>query len=547
MKMNKYSLGLDFGTLSVRAVIIDIETGEVKATSVSEYAHGIISTEFLDGTPLPDGTALQHPRDYLDSMTFVIKECLTESHISAELITGIGVDFTAATVLPVLEDGTPLCFLDEFKNEPEAYVKLWKHHGAQAEADRINTLAEKTGAQWLKRYGGTISAEWLFPKVFETLNKAPEVYSRAARFVEAGDFIVWMLTGKETHSACIAGFKAMWDLDDGYPDKEFLKALDPALENVTDTKISKNVIKLSTIAGRVTKEAEEKTGLMAGTPVAPALIDAHAALPSLGITKAGEMLLIIGTSACHVLLSERKTDIPGISGYVRDGIIDGLYAVEAGQASVGDTFDWFVKNCVPAKYTEEAEKQGVSIHKYLRNKAKLLPPGSDGVLALDWFNGNRTPYVNANLSGVILGLTVNTAPEQIYRALIEATAYGTKRIVDLYEKSGVKITKILTAGGIAEKDEMLMQIYSDVLGRELVLSGTSQACAYGSAILGSVNENGYSTLTEAADKLKKISDVSYKPDPEKTKAYAKLYKEYVTLSEFFAGGENKTMESLKTV
>jgi len=545
--MHKYSLGIDFGTLSARAVIVDINKKEEVATSVMDFEHGVMSEKFVDGSLLPADYALQHPKDYLDCLYFVIKDCIEKSGIDSTDIIGIGVDFTASTVMPVTHCGTPLCFSDDFKNNPHAYVKLWKHHGAQKEADEINDLAKKTNADWLKKYGGTISSEWLFPKILQILKEAPDVYNKTFRFVEAGDWVVWHLTGKETHSVCTTGFKAMWDEETGYPDKDFLKALHPELENIIGDKISTDVIKLSETAGFITKEIAEKTGLKEGTPVAPAFIDAHAALPALGITHAGELLMIIGTSTCHILLGDKKSDIPGISGYVKDGIVDNLYAFEAGQACVGDSFDWFVKNAVPASYQKEAEEKGINIHKLLREKAKKLAPGSRGVLALDWFNGNRTPYVNGNLSGMLLGLNINTTPEQIYRALIESTAYGTKRIIDIYEKNGIKLNKIFAAGGIAEKDELLMQIYADVLGKEIFLSGTSQACGYGSAVLGAVNKNGYSSLVEASENMKKISSVSYKPNPENTKIYNELYKEFETLSEFFANSNNKTMDILKTL
>lgn len=538
-------MGIDFGTLSARAVMIDIETGEELSTSVCEYPHGVMWETFVDGSLLPADYALQHPQDYLDAMLFVIRDCMEKSRVAPELIIGIGVDFTASTVMPVLKDGTPLCFTESFKNTPHAYVKLWKHHAAQKEADEINSLAKKTNAAWLEKYGGTISCEWLFPKVLQVLKESSEVYENTFRFVEAGDWIVWMLTGKESHSVCTTGFKAIWDEEYGYPDRAFLGALHPKLQDIVGTKISKEVIKLSQTAGYITKEIAEKTGLKEGTPVAPAFIDAHAALPALGITHSGELLMIIGTSSCHILLSDKKSYVPGISGFVKDGIVDHLYAFEAGQACVGDSFDWFVKNCIPHSYTEDAKKSGLNIHKYLREKASLLSPGSNGVLALDWFNGNRTPYVNGDLSGVLLGLNINTAPEQIYRALIESTAYGAKRILDIYEQNGIRIDKVYAAGGIAEKDELLMQIYADVLAREIVLSGTGQACAYGSAVLGAVNKNGYPSLSDAAQKLKKISTVSYKPDVARTKIYAKLYKEYETLCDFFANSENKSMKILK--
>ncbi len=543
--MCKYTMGIDFGTLSGRAVIVNIETGEEMASAESAYAHAVMSEVLPCRKPLPADYALQHPQDYLDVLGIITKACIEKSGVNPEDIVGVGIDFTASTVLPVLEDGTPLCFMKEFCENPHAYVKLWKHHAAQKEADEINALAKKTGAAWIKRYGGTISSEWLFPKVLEILKEAPEVYNETFRFIEAGDWIVWMLTGKETHSVCTTGFKAIWDEENGYPDKEFLKALHPAFENIVGTKISEDVIKLSGTAGYITKEIADKTGLCAGTPVMPALIDAHAALPALGIVSPGELLMIIGTSTCHILLGDKAVNIPGISGYVKDGIVDGLYAYEAGQSCVGDSFDWFVKKCVPKSYFEDADTLGMNIHKYLRNKAKLLAPGSNGLLALDWWNGNRTPYVDGNLTGIIIGLDIHTLPEEIYRALIEATAYGTRRILEIYEENGIKIEKLYAAGGIAEKDELLMQIYADVTQREIYLSGTSQACAYGSAVLGAVNINGYPDIKTAAKHMKKVKDVVFKPNPSNSRTYNELYANYKMLSEFFA--KNGIMKMLKSL
>ncbi len=532
--MSKYSMGIDFGTLSGRAVIVDIETKQEVATSVCEYEHKVISDKFINGEPLPADYALQHPKDYLDVLYTIIKDSIEKSGVDPQDIIGVGVDFTASTILPVTENGTPLCFLEEFKNRPHSYVKLWKHHGAQKEADEINALAKETNAKWLEKYGGTISCEWMFPKILQILREDCDVYNKTFRFVEAGDWIVWQLTGKETHSVCTTGFKGMWDEKDGYPDKEFFKKLDARMENIIGDKVSENVIKLSETAGFITKEAEKLTGLKEGTPVMPAFIDAHAALPALGVTYTGDLLMIIGTSTCHILLGDKAINVPGISGYVKDGIADGLYAYEAGQACVGDSFDWFVNNCVPKAYFDEAEDLGISIHKLLREKAKKLNAGANGLIALDWWNGNRTPYVDGTLKGMIAGLTIYTKPEEIYRALIEATAFGTRRIIEIYENNGIKINNLYAAGGIAEKDELLMQIYADVIGREIYLSGTSQACAYGSAVLGAVNHKGYKTLQEASSKMKKLSDVSYKPDKENTEKYHKIYKKYKELSEFFA-------------
>lgn len=543
--MSKYSIGIDFGTLSGRATVVDIETGNELVTSVCEYKHGVMSGTFFNGISLPPDYALQHPQDYIVVLCFVLKECIDIAKISADDVVGIGIDFTASTILPVTEDGTPLCFFDEYKENPHAYVKLWKHHAAQKEADEINNLAKETGAKWLSKYGGAVSSEWLFPKVLQILREDKAVYNDTFRFIEAGDWIVWYLTGRETHSICATGFKATWDDENGYPDKDFLSKLAPEFENIVGTKISADVTKLSMPAGYITARAAKLTGLKEGTAVMPALIDAHAALPALGIVTAGELLMIIGTSTCHILLGNKAVNIPGISGYVKDGIIDGLYAYEAGQACVGDCFDWFVKNCVPKVYFEEADKMGVNIHKYLRNKAELLPPGSNGLLALDWWNGNRTPYVDGNLSGLIIGLDIHTLPEEIYRALIEATAYGTKRIIEIYEENGIKINKLYAAGGIAEKDDLLMQIYADVTEREIFLSGTGQACAYGSAVLGAVNKNGYESIKEASTNMKKIKDTVFKPNPSNISKYNELYTKYKMISELFA--KNDVMATLKTL
>lgn len=544
--MAKYSMGIDFGTLSGRAVIADIGTGEEMASSVSEYKHGVISESFVNGKKLPPDYALQHPQDYLDTLYYIIRDCIEKSGVNPKDIIGVGVDFTSSTLLPVDKTGTPLCFYKEFSGNPHAYVKLWKHHAAQKEADEINNFAKEINAPWLERYGGTISCEWLFPKVLEILREDENLYNKTYRFVEAGDWIVWKLTGKESHSICHAGFKAIWDEKSGYPDREFLGRLDPGMENIVGDKLSDDIIKMSQIAGYITEEAEKHTGLKSGTPVKPAFIDAHASLPALGITESGNLLMIIGTSSCHILLGDKEAFVPGTCGCVKDGIFDGLYAYEAGQACVGDSFEWFVKNCVPHSYYEDAKNQGMNIHKYLRSKAEKLLPGSNGVMALDWWNGNRTPYVDGALKGVLVGLNLNTKPEEIYRALIEATAYGTKRIIDIYEENGIKINKLYAAGGIAEKDEMLMQIYSDVTGREIYLSGTNQACAYGSAVLGAVNENGYASLNEASEKMKKLKDILYKPVKENTEAYYELYKEYVKLSEYFSQSNN-IMHKLKDI
>ncbi len=539
--MKKYTIGIDYGTLSARAVLLELATGKALATAEYPYPHGVIENTFLDGTPLAAGVALQHPQDYLDALRHTFANVTAE--IDTAEVAGIGIDFTACTMLPVTEDGTPLCFIEEFKNEPQAYVKLWKHHGAQAEADEITALAEQTGEPWLAAYGNKVSSEWLFPKLYEILHNAPEVYNKTARFVEAGDWLVWQLTGQESHSSCMAGYKGLWNKKAGYPENRFWGQLDPRLSHVVGTKISNNIIASGTKAGELNAKGADITGLPQGVAVAAPVIDAHAAMPALGITKPGKLMLILGTSSCHILLHGQEVDIPGICGRVTDGVIPGYVAYEAGQAGVGDSFAWFMQNCVPESYTRAAIAAGQSIYAYLDQKAATLQVGRNRIMVLDWWNGNRTPYVDAALSGTIVGLTLQTRPEDIWRGLIESTAYGTKAIVELYEKYGIQIHEIVAAGGIAQKNPLLMQIYADVLGKPISVSGSNQAGAKGSAIFAAAAGGKFADITAAANTLADGTCATYAPNAESTQKYQALYAEYKRLSTYFAQ-ENQIMHKL---
>lgn len=542
----KYSIGLDFGTLSGRALLVELETGKEIATSVFDYPHAVMSKQLDCGVELPADFALQHPQDYLDVLSHVIPDVLKQASVSASDVVGVGVDFTACTVLPVLEDGTPLCFLPEFENRPHSYVKLWKHHAAQDQADILNAVAAESDEAWLKRYGGKISSEWIFPKIMETLKKDEEVYNRAARFVEGTDWLVWQLTGTETHSSGTAGYKAIWHKKEGFPAPEFFEKLDPRMKNIIGTKISDKITSLGDRAGEISPLASQLTGLAVGTPVAIGNMDAHVALPAVGITKPGKMLMIMGTSTCHIVMGEKERDVPGICGVVEDGVVPGYFGYEAGQCCCGDHFAWFVKNCVPAEYTEQAERQGVSIHKILREKAQKLKVGESGLLALDFWNGNRSTLVDSDLTGMMLGMNLETRPEEIYRALIEATAYGTRIIIENYEEHGVPIHELYAAGGIAAKDEMMMQIYADVTGKEIRLSGSSQAPALGSAMFGAVAGGYFDNIDDCAKVLAKVKDTVYRPIPENSRTYDKLYAEYKILYNYF-GKENNCMKRLKKV
>lgn len=542
--MKNYVIGVDYGTLSARALLVDTTSGRELASAEFAYPHAVLPLDYFHGIRLPADTALQHPQDYLDALAFTVKSVLEQTKVDPAEVAGIGFDFTSCTVLPVSEDGTPLCFTEEFKGNPHAYAKLWKHHSAQAEADEITALAEGENAPWLSAYGGKVSSEWLFPKLLEVLHKAPEVYEKTARFIEAGDWLTWMLTGTESHSSCMAGYKGLWNKQTGYPTNDFWGKLHPDFGNIIGTKVSEKVLPTGTKAGELTPCGASLTGLKEGTTVAVPIIDAHAALPAAGVVEAGTLMLILGTSSCHIVMSQEEKSVPGICGTVVDGVVPGLVAYEAGQTGVGDSFDWFVKNCVPAKYAEEAASKGVSLFSLLDEKAARYAVGESGVLALDWLNGNRTPYADYDLTGLILGMHLNTPPEAIYRALLESTAFGTKAIVDLYEEHGVEISALCAAGGIAKKNPFLMQMYADVLGKPILVAASTQAGAKGSAVFASVAGGCFNTVQEAAKVIADASDVTYTPNLQNTARYAKLYQEYKTLSHYFAK-ENPVMKKLK--
>lgn len=538
--MKTYTIGIDFGTLSGRCVLVDCVNGQELAEAVSVYAHGVMDEKLPSGKELPPLFALQHPEDYLQVLRTTVREVLEKAQVSPEQVVGVGIDFTACTVLPVNKDGTPLCMTAAFADEPHAYVKLWKHHAAQPEADELNTLAAQRKEPWLDAYGGRVSSEWALPKILETLHNAPDVYEETARFMEAADWLVSTLIGEERHSLPFAGYKALYH-NDAYPSNDFMTALDKGLGGIVGTKLSENIVDFSAPAGHLCAAGAALIGLKEGTAVAVPQIDAHAAMPALQITGAGELMLIMGTSACHIVNAEEAVDVSGICGYVPEGVIPGLVTYEAGQAAVGDIFDWFVKNCVPYTYKEEADRRNINLHTLLTEKAATLSVGETGLIALDWFNGNRSVLDDSQLSGMILGLTLGTKPEEIYRALLEATAFGTKMILDALK---FPIHTIKVAGGIANKNALLMQIYADVLNRPIGVCQSTQAAALGSAIYGAVAAGVYPDHSSAAKAMGTTVAKVYAPDSSRHEAYEKLYREYVLLHDHFGRGGNDVMKRL---
>ena len=548
--MSKYAIGIDFGTESVRAVLVDLGDGQQIAESVFAYPDGVID-ETLPGTDIrldPDW-ALQNPADYIEGIKATVPVILAESGVDAADIVGIGIDFTACTMLPVKADGTPLCQLPAFRDNPHAWVKLWKHHAAQPEANRINALAQERGEAWLSRYGGKISSEWFLPKVLQILGEAPEIYEAADRMIEAADWVIWQLTGVETRNSCTAGYKAIWSKREGFPSTDFMAALDPRLRNLVQEKMSTNISPIGARAGGLTAAMAQATGLREGTAVAVANVDAHVSVPAATVVEPGRMVMIMGTSTCHMVLGTEQKIVPGMCGVVEDGIIPGLFGYEAGQSCVGDHFAWFVENCVPAAYERAAQARGLGLHQLLEEKASALKPGETGLLALDWWNGNRSVLVDVDLTGLLLGATLATKPEDIYRALIEATAYGTRVIIEAFEEHGVAVKELVAAGGLPERNKLLMQIYADVTGREIKIVGTTQAGALGAAMHGAVAAGaaagGYDTIQDAAARMGQLKEESYAPIPDHKLIYDKLYAEYITLHDYFGRGENDVMKRLK--
>ncbi len=548
----KYATGVDFGTESGRALLVDVADGREIAMAMHEYSNGVIDDVLPEsGVKLEPDWALQDPDDYIEVLKRTVPAVLAESGVDPADVIGLGIDFTACTMLPVKADGTPLCRLPEYRHKPHAWIKLWKHHAAQPEADLINKTAEEMGEPWLEFYGGKISSEWFFSKALQILDEAPEVYDAADRLLEAADWVIWQLTGRETRNSCTAGYKAIYRKEEGYPSKEYLGALNPDFADVVETKMALEISPLGSRAGGLTTQAAAWTGLNPGTAVAVANVDAHVTVPSAQATDPGTMVMIMGTSTCHMVVGEERKTVPGMCGVVADGIVPGAYGYEAGQSGVGDIFAWFVDNAVPGSYFEQAERQGVSVHQVLEDEVKGQKPGQHGLMALDWWNGNRSTLVDVELSGLLVGATLATTAPEIYRALIESTAYGTREIIDALTENGVPVNRIVAAGGLPEKNEMLMQIYADVTNREFRVARSSQGPALGSAMHGAVaagvEAGGYADIFEASAKMGGLKDIVYTPIPENVAVYDELFKEYKLLYDYFGRGANDVMKRLRAI
>jgi len=547
MASEKYTIGVDFGTESGRAVIVRVRDGAELGSAVYSYSNSVIDERLPEsGKPLPPEWALQDPDDYVRTFQQAVPQALKQSGIDPADVIGIGIDFTACTMMPTLADGTPLCRIPAWRDNPHAWVKLWKHHAAQPEADKINETARRMGEGWLNRYGNKISSEWFFSKALQILDEAPDVYKAADRLIEAADWVIWQLCGVETRNTCTAGYKAIYQ-DGHFPSRDYFAALHPQLADVIETKMKAELSPLGACAGYLTEEAARWTGLKPGIAVAVANVDAHVTVPAAQVIEPGRMVMIMGTSTCHMVIGTELHEVPGMCGVVDGGIIPGLYGYEAGQSGVGDIFAWFVDNAVPPEYHAAAKNAGLDLHAYLEREAAKQKPGEHGLLALDWWNGNRSVLVDVDLSGLLIGATLGTRAPDIYRALIEATAYGTRVIVENFEKNGVPVTELVAAGGLPEKNKLLMQIYSDVTGREFREIGSTQGPALGSALHAAVAAGAYANIQAAAKTMGKLKDEVYKPIPEHQAVYDKLYAEYLMLHDYFGRGENNVMKRLRAI
>ncbi|MDQ0750058.1 L-ribulokinase [Streptomyces africanus] len=536
-------VGVDFGTLSGRAVVVRVSDGAELASAEHVYAHAVLDRSLPDGTRLPPDWALQVPSDYIDVLRGAVPEAMTRAGVRPEQVIGIGTDFTACTVLPVLADGTPLCELPGLENRPHAYVKLWRHHAAQGQADRINALAAEMKEPWLERYGGKISSEWEFAKALQVLEEDPEIYRRTERWLEAADWIVWRLCGTYVRNACTAGYKGQYQ-DGTYPSRDYLAALNTDFADFVTDKLDHPIGQLGDPAGLLTAEAAAWTGLPEGITVCVGTVDAHVTAPAAVAVEPGQMVAIMGTSTCHVMSSDQHGAVPGMCGVVDGGILPGLWGYEAGQSGVGDIFGWFVRTGLPAEYAERAAAAGQTPHEYLTALAAGQKVGEHGLLALDWHSGNRSVLVDHDLSGLLIGQTLSTRPEDIYRALLEATAFGTRTIIDAFESAAVPVTELIIAGGLT-KNALLMQIYADVTRRPLSIIGSTQGPALGAAMHAAVAAGAYPDIRAAAHAMGKVHRRVYLPDPQREVAYERLYSEYRVLHDYFGRGTNDVMHRLR--
>lgn len=529
------SLGLDFGTESVRAVLVDAIGKQHGAASVG-YQHGQIVTS-LPGCsePLPPHYALQSPQDWIDSAAEATRAAMNQAGIAADRVIGVGVDFTSCTMLPTTREGTPLCELDSFRQSALAWPKLWKHHGAMTQTAVMNEVATQRDESFLKRYGGTIGLEWFFPKILETIEDAPDVAAAAEIWLEAGDWFVWQLVGGPAktiaRSTCQAGYKAMWSAEEGYPSQDYFRAVSSKLAAAVENCLPGVMRSPGERAGELNASMAKRFGLNHGTAVSTAIIDAHAAVPGVGAGDPGTLVMVMGTSSCHMLNSLTNADIPGVAGVVDGGILPGMFGYETGQAAVGDAFAWLRKLL------------GLQSFDSISEAAMRLPPGAEGVTCLDWMNGCRTPLMDGSVRGAFTGLGLHHGGEHLYLAMLEASAFGMRWIVELLREGGLEINRFIATGGLPHHNRAFIEIYADVIGAQIEVHPSTQATAVGAAVLGMMaagrEASGFSKISDAAAAMAASPPHAFdvvRPRRDRTQKYNELYRSYRSLAAAVAGG-----------
>jgi L-ribulokinase len=531
------SIGVDFGTESGRVLVLDLASGSELATQVVRYPHGVIDATLPDtGERLGADWALQHPGDWTHVIETGVPAALASAQVAPESVVGLGVDFTSCTVLPADATGRPLCRRAEWREHPHAWPKLWKHHAAQHVADRLNVTATERGETFLARYGGRISSEWYFPKLIEVWLEDREVYDATDAFLEATDWIVWWLTGALTRQTTTAGYKAMWSADEGLPSAEYFSAAYPGFDQPAE-KLGTEFAALGTSAGQIRPDLAARLGLSDSVSVAVGNVDSFVSLPGAGVSEPGTLVVVIGTSICSMVLADDEVRLPGITGVARDGILPGRFGYEAGQAAVGDMLAWFTRGLLEAPDT----------YAQLEAAAAQIPPGASGLLALDWFNGNRSILADADLTGLIAGLTLGSTRADVYRALIESIGFGNRRIIENFTTHGVAIDQIVAVGGIAERSPLAMQILADTSGLTVTVPGTGEVPARGAALFGGLAAGVFASIDAAITATRPDTAHIYRPEATAVAVYEELYSIYRELYGLFGEQYPGLMHRLKRI
>jgi len=534
MAKKQYVLGYDFGTLSCRVIAGDLRTGETLFEASACYPHGVIS-ERLPGSGVMLGRdwALQDPDDYLAVMARLTREATRK--VPADGIAAMGIDFTNCTVVALGADGKPLCGDSRFREQPHAWVKLWKHHAAQPYAERMEAVLRERGTDWFRAYGRNVSSEWFYPKVLQVYEEAPQVYKAADIFLEAADYLPYWLTGNLARNSATLGVNAFYGVSRGYPDASLLDAFSPGFGSVLQ-KQRGEIVPVGSRVGTLRPEAAAFLGLDAGVAVAAGHGDSEVVAAGLGTVEPGGMIMAMGTSTCYQMMHREAVLFDGVCAIVQDGMIPGLFAYESGQPAVGDSFSWVADRLLPGGYKEEAARRGLDALAYMDMLCGMLRPGEAGLVSLDWLNGNRSVLMDYNLRGVIAGLSLATKPEHIYRSMVEATAFGARRILESYREAGVRIERVIASGGLPRKSPVVMQLYADILGRDITVPKVSYASALGAGVCAAVayeyGTGSREAFQRVCGRMARYGSAAYRPDPRAAAVYNRLYELYLELHDF---------------